>query len=180
MAVLHHLEEVEHLLLVQRADAEVIDDEEVGVGHASEEPGERALDACHGDLLEEFQNVVVAHLEAKHAGLVPQCGGKPAFPRSRRPCDEDGDSPPDVGAGGQFHDPALVQPSACVKPGLHDGGLVAEAGLLQQSRVAVLLPLFALGLQEELQPVAQAHAVHAPGLDERLPALFHAGQSQPF
>jgi hypothetical protein len=57
MAVFHQLQEVEHLLLVQGAHSEVIDDEQVGVCNLVEEPGQRTLHACHRNLLEELEAV---------------------------------------------------------------------------------------------------------------------------
>ena len=178
MAVLHQFQEVKHLLLVKGAYSEVVDDEQVGVCHLVEELGQRTLHACHRNLLEEFEDVVVAHLESHHACLVAQYGGEPALAGSGRAGDDDGDPSLDVGTGCQFHDAALVQSATGIELGLHDGCLIAEVGSLEEPGIAVLLSLLTLGRQQELQSVAQGHAVHAPCLDERPPAVFHAGQSQ--
>ena len=178
MPVLHQLKEIKHLLFVQRPDPEIVYDDEVGVGQPCEELGESSLHACVGNLFEEFENVEVAYLVAEHAGLMAQGCRQPALACARGSCDKDGDAALDVAARGHFHDPVLVQPPAGVEQSLRQCGLISEPGLLDQACVAVLLPLLALCLEHEQQPVAQRHAVRASGLDERLPALVHARQPQ--
>ncbi|MCR5849852.1 MAG: hypothetical protein K6G92_03965, partial [Bacteroidaceae bacterium] len=56
---------VEHLLLVQGAHSEVVDDEQVGVCNLVEELGQRTLHACHRNLLEELEEAAALTPEQK-------------------------------------------------------------------------------------------------------------------
>ena len=106
-----------------------------------------------GHLLEELVEVVVGGVEAAEAGLVAEGRGQPALAGAGRASDEDRESLSDVVAGGERHHLGLFEPPFGVEGDLLDGGLVAEAGFLQQPGVAVRGPLFTLCLEHQLQAV---------------------------
>ena len=120
----------------------------------------------------------IAHLKAKHTGLMAQGCSKPALACTSRACDDDRDATLNVAAGGQFHNTILVQSAAYIKLSFHDGSLIAESGALEQTLIPVFIPLLVFCLQKKQQSVAQGHAVDTSGLNKRPPALFHAGESQ--
>ena len=99
--VLDEIHEVKQLLAVENLHPEVLDDEQFHLGHAVEELGRFGLDACHLDVPEEFAHVVVAHLEARQAGLVTQSRCEVALAHAGRAGDEHGGSLPDVLARGE-------------------------------------------------------------------------------
>ena len=79
MPVLDNLKEVEQLLSVEGFHAEVVNDEQVGGGHAVEEPQQRCLYAVDGHLFEELVEVEVGGVEAAEAGLVAEGRSQPAL-----------------------------------------------------------------------------------------------------
>lgn len=101
VSVLDDLKEVEQLLSVEGFHAEVVDDEQVGGGHAVEEPQQRCLYAVDGHLFEELVEVEVGGVEAAEAGLVAEGRSQPALAGAGRAGDEDGESLADVVAGGE-------------------------------------------------------------------------------
>lgn len=131
------------------------------------QPVEEAVQAARhprqGYLLEEPVEVEVGHLQAVHAGLVPEGGCEPALAGAGGAGDADRDTVPDVVAGGQVEHRLAVQTAGGVEDELVDGGLVAEAGPLQEPRVAAHRAVVKLGLYHHLQAVLQGELVVAVG-----------------
>ena len=89
MTVFHQFHKIEHLLLVERPYTKVVDDKQISVGKLLEKLRESTLDPIVCNLLEELKHMEIAHLKAKHTGLMAQGCSKPALTRTSRTSDDD-------------------------------------------------------------------------------------------
>lgn len=89
VSVFDELHEVEHLLGVEAAHTEIIDDEQTGGAHLVEETGKVPGYTLKGDFLEEFLKSEVTDTQPHVAGVVSEGGGKIALARARCPGDDD-------------------------------------------------------------------------------------------
>ena len=85
---------------------------------------------------------------------------------------------PDVVAVGQVEQFLLVHAARGVEQDLVDGGLVAEAGLLQEPGVAAHRAAVKLGLYHQRQAVAQGELLAAARLLQGCPEVCHSGHFQ--
>lgn len=137
VAVLNELHEIEHLLVVESLQAEVVDDEQVRGSELVEASVDGCRGPCQGDVLEELLRSEVPHFVAQHTGLSAQGGGDPALARAGRSGDEDGLPVVDVGAGGELQHLLLLKSPGAVEGELLKASRVSEPRVVYEPCVAV-------------------------------------------
>ena len=174
MTILDQFHEVQQLLAIQDLDSEVLDDEEVHLGHAVEELCGLGLNAGHLHGLQEFAHVEVPDTVARETALVSERGGEIALSDAGGAGDEDGGALPNVFAGSELHDAALVAALGRIEDDLFDACVITKAGVLDQPGRLVRGALVVFGLDEHHDAVLEGDFLMLPGLLETLPALGHA------
>ena len=72
MTILYNFHEIKALGLFEALDAEVVDDEHIGLGQAAHQFAVSAIEASELELFEELLCIEVQRPEAQVAGVVPK------------------------------------------------------------------------------------------------------------
>ena len=155
MAVFDKFHEVEHLLVVEALQAEVVKDDQVRGRELVEASVYGGRSSGQGDVLEELLCPEVPHLVPEHAGLSSEGGGDPALAGACGAGDEDGLSVVDEGAGGEMKHLLLFKSPGAVEGQLLKAGRVAEPCVVYEPCVAVRPSGVLLGLEQQLHAVLE-------------------------
>src|SRR2546422_8189922 len=156
-AILQDLEQVAPVLIPQRAEAPVLEHEDVDASELAEEADVGAVGMSEGEFVEEPGHAAVERPISLAAGLLGKGAGKEALPRPRRPGDQELLVFVDPAAGGELTDDGLVELAAGWVVDRLDAGLAeAELRLAERVRQALVLPREPFGLDEEAEPLIEA------------------------
>ena len=87
MPVVEYFEEVASRVIVEVDETPVIEDEKVGSGAVSEEPGVATIGLGDGEFLEEARESQIACGVPVAAGFVSECAGEPGLADSGQASD---------------------------------------------------------------------------------------------
>jgi len=109
LAVLEHLEKIASILIGDRRNREVVEDEHVDAGNASEHARVRAVGTRQSQLVEEARGAAVEHAVALSANLMRKRARDVALACARRAGDEDRLMFLHPAASGELSDEGLVE-----------------------------------------------------------------------
>src|SRR2546422_5137044 len=156
-AILQDLEQVAAVLTPQRAEAPVLEHEDVDAGELAEEADVGAVGMSEGEFVEEPGHAAVERPISLAAGLLGKGAGEEALARPRRPGDQELLVLVYPAAGGELADDGLVELAAGGGGDRLDAG-PAEAGvrLAGRGRPALFLPPGPFRPRAEAQTVTAA------------------------
>ncbi|QDE71504.1 hypothetical protein BHS05_33325 [Myxococcus xanthus] len=178
VALADHLVEVHRLVLSQAAQAEVIDDEQVGRGEAQEALVVAAFAACGAQLHEHFVGADVEGAEARAAGAVAEGLGQVGLADAGGADDEDVVVALQEGAGAQFQHLGLGDAGVEVEVEVLEGAGVLEGGTAHALGELLGVATFHLVAQQAVEEFGVGEVVVHGLLGAHLEGLEGAGQAQ--
>src|SRR2546427_3865481 len=156
-AILQDLEQVAAVLTPQRAEAPVLEHEDVDAGELAEEADVGAVGMSEGEFVEEPGHAAVERPISLAAGLLGKGAGEEALARPRRPGDQELLVLVYPAAGGELADDGLVELAAGGGVDRLDAG-PAQAGLppAERGRPTPVLPRRTFCFDEGAEPPLQA------------------------
>src|SRR5467141_2156862 len=148
-AILQDLEQVAPVLIPQRAEAPVLEHEDVDAGEHAEEADVGAVGMSEGEFVEEPGHAAVERPISLAAGLLGKGAGEEALARPRRPGDQELLVLVYPAAGGELA-------AGWVVDRLDAGLAEAELRLAERVRQALVLPREPFGFDEEAEPLIEA------------------------
>ena len=178
VAVLEDFEEVTTLGVRERSEAEVIENEELGLGEAVEELGVGPIGAGERELAQQAREAVVAGREALATRAVAERAGQVALAGARCAGDEDALVIADPLTAGEPQHERALQTAGRPEVDVFDRGREVELGYLQEPREAPVVTDRDLPLEQEGQAVLEGEALDVGHSELLLEGVGHAGEAQ--
>ena len=159
VAVVHDLQQVAALLVVQRSEPPVVDDEQVGLGDRGEELQVPPLALGLQDLGKQAGRPPVDDVEAVAAHLLPEGAGEIGLSGSRGADDQDIVVVADPVAAGKAQHEGLVQPTGGPIVDVLDAGALLELGVAHPDLQVPALPFRHLAVDHQGQAVREREAI---------------------
>lgn len=155
VAIVQDVEQVLNPRPRQRVARPVIENQELHPGQGVQEAGIGAIGVGHGRLVEQPGGAVVAHGVVGPAGGVGQGGDQEGLAHTGRPQDQGIEVLTEPFALGQLQDEAAVEAAGGGQVERFDGRRERQAGRLQTTLQAVVVPMGALLLHEQGQALLE-------------------------
>ena len=128
IAVFGNLEQVAAVLGAELGEAEVVDDQDLGLGERGEELGIASVGARDGQFGQQPWQAPVRGAVTVAARAMCQCTSNPRLSDAGGPDDEDAEVFADPAPVGQRQDEVLVEPTGRAEVDVLDACIVSEAG----------------------------------------------------
>jgi hypothetical protein len=178
VAVFEEFKNIVALGVGEWGQAEVVEDEELGLGQTVEELGVGAVGPGERELAEEPGEAVEVGREAQAAGAVAEGASQIALARPGGAGDQDVVVVADPLAAGEPEDEALVQPAWGPEVDILRGSREVELGRLEQPREAAVVAERGLALDEEGEAVLEGEPVQVGHAHLFVEGLGHAGEAE--
>jgi len=157
VTVVDDLEEISLGLITERGEAEVVDDEELDLGEASEEAAFFLERFGFDEFVDETRQTEVSNREVLPARGLSERTGDVALAHAGRATDEDIESLLDPTEVHQARPQSAIEASCSALIDILDGGALWQLGPAQTLGEASTRPLRALVIEEEAKPLVKGH-----------------------
>ena len=123
---------------VERFEAPIVEDEELGAAEAAHDAGIAAVAAGQREIGEQLGDALIEDRAVVAAGLVAEGTGKPAFADAGRPAQDQIVVRVDPLAGGELVEQRAIEAARGSVIDVLDDGMVAQSGIAQPSGEALV------------------------------------------
>ena len=163
---------------VERFEAPIVEDEELSAVEAAHDACVASVAARQGEIGEEFGDALIQNGAVVAAGFVAEGTGKPAFADAGRPAQDQIVVRVDPLAGGEFVKQRPIQAAMNSIVDVLDDGIVAQSGVAQPSREALVAAMGDLTIDQQAEPIGMGKGRHLAGGFEFGERLGHAGKPE--
>lgn len=176
VAFFEDLVEIAARAAVERVEPPIIEDEELGAIEASHDASMAAVAAGQREISEELGDPLIQNRTVVAAGLVTERTSKPTFADAGWPAQDQIVVRVDPFAGSEFMEQRAIEAAVNSVIDILDDGIVAQSGIAQPGREALVAAMGDLTIDEQTEPIGMGEGRPLAGGFEFGESLGHSGK----
>lgn len=176
--ILQDLEEVMAGGIVERFQAPVVEDQELGTREGAHDPGVSTIAAGGGEIGKELGDPLIEDGSVVAAGAVADGGRQPTLPHAGRAGQDQIVVGGDEVAGAQFLEESAVETAGCLVIDILDDGLMTQLGVSKPGRQAPVATMADLTLDQKTEPFGMGKPCDLARCLDLGEGLGHAGEAE--